>query len=269
MYNASKIKLVATDIDGTFMRSDYTYDRKKFRKILENMKKAGCRFVVASGNQYYQLRDLFPECADEISFVAENGAFVTDGTEPVFAADMGKENVNAIIDVCREYPEISNVLCGKNSAYCQLGSVSQEFFELTAKYYHRLKWVTDLKKVDDQILKFAPTVPEEKTWEYYQMFCERLKGKAEPTTSGHGSIDLIVPGCHKASGIQRLTKRWGIRPEECAAFGDGENDLEMLKYCGLSYAMQNAPESVKKAAKYGCPSNEEDGVLTILEQLFP
>ena len=117
---------------------------------------------------------------------------------------MPKETVDFVIDVCREYPEVLNVLCGVNSAYCERGTVSQDFFDLTSIYYHRLQWVDDFKEVKDQILKFAPTVPEEKTYEYYDMFRERLKGKVEPTTSGHGSIDLIVPGCHKASGLKRL-----------------------------------------------------------------
>lgn len=262
------IKMVAVDVDGTFVHSDYTYDAPRFQRILSRMKEAGCRFVVASGNQYYQLRDLFPGYSDELSFVAENGAFVKDGKELVFTADMPKSVVDAVIDVCREYPEISNVLCGVESAYCQRGTVSQEFFDLTAVYYHRLKWVDDFKEVKDQILKFAPTVPEEKTYFYYDIFCERLKGKVEPATSGHGSIDLIVPGCHKASGLRRLTRRWGISPEQCAAFGDGGNDIEMLDYCGYSYAMANAPEDVKAAAKSVCPSNEEDGVLVTLEKLF-
>ena len=88
----------------------------------------------------------------------------------------------------------------------------------------------DFKEVNDQILKFAPTVPAEKTYEYYDMFRERLKDRLEPTTSGHGSIDLIMPGCHKASGLKRLAARWGITPEQCAAFGDGGNDIEMLRY---------------------------------------
>ena len=121
----NNIKMVAVDVDGTFVRSDYTYDVPRFKRILSRMNRAGCRFVVASGNQYYQLRDLFPGYYDVLSFVAENGAFVKD-----------------------------------------------------------------------QILKFAPTVPEEKTFYYYDIFCRQLKGKLEPTTSGHGSIDLIVPGCH-------------------------------------------------------------------------
>lgn len=264
----NNIKLVAVDIDGTFVRSDYTYDVPRFKNILAHMQNAGCNFVVASGNQYYQLRDLFQGYYDELSFVAENGAFVQDRQELVFAADMPKETVNLVIDVCREYPEILNVLCGMNSAYCQRGSVSQEFFELTSIYYHRLQWVDDFKKVEDRILKFAPTVPEEKTYYYYDIFRQRLKGKVEPTTSGHGSIDLIMPGCHKASGIKRLADRWGISWEQCAAFGDGGNDIEMLNCCGHSYAMANAPQSVKNAAKHICPSNEEDGVLDTLEKIF-
>ncbi len=133
------IQLVAVDIDGTFVRSDYTYDVPRFQRILSQMKEIGCHFVVASGNQYYQLRDLFPGYDEELSFVAENGAFVKDRTELVFTAEMPKETVDFVIDLCREYPEISNVLCGLESAYCERGTVSQEFFELTGVYYHRLQ----------------------------------------------------------------------------------------------------------------------------------
>lgn len=263
-----QIKMVAVDIDGTFVRSDYTYDVYRFQRIFSRMRQAGCHFVVASGNQYYQLRDLFPGYEDELSFVAENGAFVKDGKELVFAADMPKDTVNSVIDMCREYPEISNVLCGVKSAYCEREAVSQKFFERTKIYYHRLNWVDDFKKVEDQILKFAPTVPDEKTYDYYELFRRRLAGKVVPTTSGHGAIDLILPGCHKASGIERLVKRWGITPRECVAFGDGGNDIEMLKYCGYSYAMENAPDKVKEAARAVCPSNEKDGVLATLEKFF-
>ena len=263
------IKMVAVDIDGTFVRSDYTYDVPRFQRILERMKKAGCSFVVASGNQYYQLRDLFPDCHEELSFAAENGAFVKDKKELVFAADMPEETVHSVVDLCRESPEVLTVMCGMDSAYCQRGAVSPEFFELTKLYCHRLKWADDLKEVDDRILKFAVTVPDEKTSFYYDLFRDRLAGKAEPTTSGHGAIDLILPGCHKASGLKRLAQRRGITPEQCAAFGDGGNDIEMLRYCGYSYAMENAPQNVKDAAKYVCPSNEEDGVLVTLDKLFP
>lgn len=160
-------------------------------------------------------------------------------------------------------------MCGLNSAYCQRGNVSEEFFALTNIYYHKLQWVEDFGQVEDQILKFAPTVPVEKTAYYCDLFKEKLKGRLVPTSSGHGSVDLIIPNCHKASGLKKLVERWGITPEQCAAFGDGGNDLEMLEYCGFGYAMENAPDNVKEVADYVCPSNDEDGVLVTLDQLFP
>ena len=96
------------------------------------------------------------ECHEDLAFVAENGAFIKDGKDLIYTANMPKTVVNAVIDLCSQYPEILNVLCGVHSAYCQRGAVSQDFFDLTSIYYHRLKWVDDLKAVDDQILKFAP-----------------------------------------------------------------------------------------------------------------
>lgn len=267
--NPYDIKLVAVDMDGTFARSDYTYDIPRFKAILSRMKDVGCQFVVASGNQYYQLRSLFPDDYNELSFVAENGALVKDKEELIFSADVPKEAIMSVLEICKQHPEIKNVMCGLNNAYCERGTVSQDFFELTNIYYHRLKWVDDFEQVKDQILKFAPTVPVEKTMYYYELFQDKLNGLLVPTSSGHGSVDLILPDCHKAAGLERLVQRWGITPEQCVAFGDGGNDLEMLEYCGIGYAMDNAPENVKEVADYVCPSNDKDGVLVTLDQLFP
>ena len=99
----NNIKLVAVDIDGTFVRSDYSYDVERFKRIWKKMKEVGCHFVVASGNQYYQLRDLFPDLANEFAFVAENGAFVKDKDKLLFHARMDKEVVHQVIDECRKY----------------------------------------------------------------------------------------------------------------------------------------------------------------------
>ena len=63
-------------------------------------------------------------------------------------------------------------------------------------------------------------------------------------------------------------ERWEITPNQCMAFGDGGNDVEMLKYCQYSYAMENASVEAKQAAKAICPSNNDGGVLEVLEKIF-
>lgn len=67
------VKLIAVDMDGTFLSDAKTYNRARFLAQYAELKARGIRFVVASGNQFYQLQSFFPEIADEIAFVAENG----------------------------------------------------------------------------------------------------------------------------------------------------------------------------------------------------
>lgn len=263
-----QIRLVATDIDGTFVHADHHYDQVRFHRIFEKMQQANCHFVVASGDQYYTLRDLFADVADQITFVAENGALIVDHGEILLAQSMDKEAVTKIIELTHRNPEIQMTMCGLKGAYCERGAVDQAFFDLTHKYYHQLSWVDNFANVDDQILKFAANVPSERTTEYIQLFQQELYKHAEPTSSGYGAIDLIIPGCHKAAGLKTLTDRWQISSTECMAFGDGGNDIEMLQFCKHSYAMANASAEVKKAAANHCPSNEEGGVLDVLEEMW-
>ncbi|STU22620.1 hydrolase [Klebsiella michiganensis] len=60
------IKLIAVDMDGTFLSDAKTYNRQRFLAQYQRMREQGIRFVVASGNQYYQLISFFPEVAHEI-----------------------------------------------------------------------------------------------------------------------------------------------------------------------------------------------------------
>lgn len=262
------IRMVAVDMDGTFLRSDNTYDEERFKGILRRMEAAGCRFVVASGNQYYQLRDFFPGYDEELAFVAENGAFIKDRKQMVFAGEASRETVETVIDCLRAHKDAKGVMCGVRSGYIERGT-DQEFFDRMAIYYHRLEWVDDLKQVDDQILKFALNVPGDKTEAYVDLLQHELAGHMVPTSSGHGEIDLILPGCHKAWGLGKLVARWGITADQCVTFGDGGNDAEMLRWAGIGYAMDNAPKAVKETADEVCPSNDEDGVLETLDMLFP
>lgn len=78
------IKVIVTDMDGTFLDDAKQYDRDRFQAQFEQLKARDIEFVVASGNQYYQLISFFPELKDRISFVAENGALVFDRGEQIF-----------------------------------------------------------------------------------------------------------------------------------------------------------------------------------------
>lgn len=81
-------------------------------------------------------------------------------------------------------------------------------------------------------------------------------------------LDLTPPGVSKASALETLRRNLGVYPDHTVAVGDGNNDIEMLRWAGRSAAMGNAPDRVRAAAHEVLPSVEEDGVLSVLNRLI-
>lgn len=81
-------------------------------------------------------------------------------------------------------------------------------------------------------------------------------------------LDLTPPNVSKASALETLRRHLGVYPDHTVAAGDGNNDIQMLRWARASYAMDNAPEAVKAAAQATCGGVEGDGVLEVLEPLI-
>ncbi|ALB62208.1 Protein ybjI [Cronobacter condimenti 1330] len=261
------VKLIAVDMDGTFLSDDKTYPRERFLAQYAELKARGIRFVVASGNQYYQLVSFFPEIADEIAFVAENGAWVVCEGEDVFNGELTEEQYRHVISHLLTMEDLEIIACGKNSGYT-LNRYDERFKKMAARYYHRLQYVDDLRCVKDIFFKFALNLPDMHLLKTMDALTEALEGIMVPVSSGHGSIDLIIPGLHKANGIRLLQQRWGIGDNDVVAFGDGGNDVEMLRHAGFGFAMENAPEAIHKVAQYRAPANNQAGVLAIIDKIL-
>ncbi|BCE07596.1 hypothetical protein RSC2_01201 [Bacillus paralicheniformis] len=107
------IKLIAVDMDGTFLDDDMKYNKDRFMKQYRELKARGIKFVVASGNQYDQLKSFFPSIENEIAFVSENGAYVIDSGKEIFSSEMSKETIKKVIDVLEGYEYTNLIVCGK------------------------------------------------------------------------------------------------------------------------------------------------------------
>lgn len=261
------IKLIAVDMDGTFLNDQKNYDRDRFARQFTALCERDIRFVVASGNQYYQLITFFPELRPFISFVAENGALVFDGEQQIWHAELAPANYQQVLDVLDNYPDMAYVACGLNSAYTQNGA-SEQFMTLMRKHYYRLQVCETLRNVDDVMFKFSLNLPDPEIPALIARLHHELDGVVHPVTSGFGFIDLILPGAHKASGLQRLMSRWHINAEQCVALGDSANDIEMLRMAGYSFAMANAAPEVVASARYRAASNNHNGVLDVIDDVL-
>lgn len=79
-------------------------------------------------------------------------------------------------------------------------------------------------------------------------------------------IEVFKSDTNKATAIEKLAKYYNIEPKDIIAFGDGDNDIEMLMYAGVGVAMDNAIDKLKEAANTTTKSNKESGVAHYLEQ---
>ena len=111
-------------------------------------------------------------------------------------------------------------------------------------YYHRLEYVDNFDNLEDIFFKFGLNLSDELIPQVQKALHEAIGDIMVPVHTGNGSIDLIIPGVHKANGLRQLQKLWGIDDSEVVVFGDGGNDIEMLRQAGFSFAMENAGSAV-------------------------
>lgn len=261
------VKVIVTDMDGTFLDDAKQYDRARFMAQYQELKKREIEFVVASGNQYYQLISFFPELKDEISFVAENGALVFEHGEQLFHGELTRHESQTVMGELLKDKQLNFVACGLQSAYIS-ENAPDAFVALMSKHYHRLKPVKDYHDIDDVLFKFSLNLPDRQIPMMIDTLHTALDGIMKPVTSGFGFIDLIIPGLHKASGISRLLKRWNLSPQNVVAIGDSGNDAEMLKMARYSFAMKNAADNIKALSRYSTDDNNHQGALNVIQAVL-
>lgn len=262
------IRMIVTDLDGTFYHRDLSYDKARFNRLYEKMVADDIRFVVASGNQYYQLISFFDH-PERLTFVSENGGYIVKEGKEIFSVEIHKETYQRIVDVLNQYPEIEvNIICGKKSAYVH-ESMPEKLFQIFLNYFPVMKRVKDLHEIDDQIIKFALMTDEALVDEIAAKLNAVVDEHLSVVTSGHGCIDLIVSGIHKGRALDQLMEIWQIQPKEVMAFGDAANDREMLLRAGYGFVMANGNEQLKaEIGRVTELSNEEDGELAVIEEYF-
>ncbi|MGV3541465.1 MAG: HAD family hydrolase [Rufibacter sp.] len=261
----SNIKFIASDMDGTLLNSRHELS-PAFFPIFEALKARGILFAAASGRQYQNLVKVLAPIKEEVVFLAENGSYVMYQGQELLVRALEPEIVPAIVQKARTIPNAYLVLCGKKSAYVE--STHPDFMAQLQLYYDQLQVVDDLLKVEnDQFLKLAIcdlAGAELNSNTYFQKEREYL----QVTVSGKVWLDLCHQDANKGEAMKVVQKKFGITARETMAFGDFLNDLKMLQEAHYSYAMQNAHPDIKAAARYQAKSNDQDGVLEVLQQVL-
>lgn len=239
------IKLIATDMDGTWLNDHQGYDHDLFKKEFAIMKERDIKFVIASGNQFENLRTRFPEEGDQLYYVAENGCLVAQGRQVLHVDALDEDEVKQLFQIASSY-NYPVVVAGLASAYV-LKKFGQDFYHEMKKYFEKLRTVNSFDEIDDQIFKVSLTIPEDKL----PTILEHVRNSYPNFNFVAGaadSLDMQKKGMNKAVGLKYLGKKLGISAKEMVTFGDSGNDVGMLQYAGKSFVTQFALPEAKKAA---------------------
>lgn len=257
------IKLIATDMDGTLVKSDGNIS-DEFPEIFKKLREKGIKFVVASGRQYYKLRENFNEYSDDMAFIADNGTMVMYKEEELYSKELNYRQVKEIIKKIEHMENTHLVLSGKKKAY--LDTNKKEIIDEIEKYYKEYEIVDDLETIDDEILKIAVYHPKNIEDLYNEYFSPHFGDKAKVSVSGEFWLDVYSKDTDKGIALKMIQEKFNIKKEETMAFGDYFNDTPMLKEAKYSYAMENAPEEFKKDANFIAKSNDENGVIEAIKE---
>lgn len=267
-------KLIVSDIDGTLLRTDKTISDKTKSKIFELIE-AGNIFAIATGRMHGAGRIVTQKLDYDGYLISCNGACVKHlkTGEVIQAIELDKELARKVIDICR-----------KHDAYFHLYDMDVIYAEkrehLAKKYAEGMDKLPESIKFEVRFIEDAIEIAESTsiykiglfsenpdTFEAVMKELKELDG-IETCKSLTTSFDVMARGVTKATGIEAIRRHYDIPIEDVIAFGDNENDIDMISYAGIGVAMQNGTEELKSVADFVTKSNDEDGLVYAFEMLM-
>lgn len=252
-------KVFFFDIDGTIYRNTLGITEKTIQAF-EMLRKNGDYVVLATGRTAPAIEPEFPFLPYD-GFIAGNGTHVRFGGKDILNVVMEPVLVERIVQCLRE-DHREFVLEGDRELYSDITGNNNKILDYG---FYKSLLGNGLKPVDVEnrrVNKLSVQLGERPfNPNKYQEIITRVK------VILHGEVAEIGSRSHsKATGAALPLHHLGIIPENCWAFGDSRNDMELLRYVGHSVAMGDACEEVKKCVSYVTGTVEEEGVYCFLAQ---
>ena len=255
------MRIVVSDLDGTLLQGhsnvgDYTID--VVRKLIDS----GVEFVIASGRGRQGIEFLIEKIDRKVYAICNNGANIYDKDgNCIYKKTINKDLSIDLLKTIREQGLFFSAFDDENFYFDKddLNYIKRKNFKESP--LEKIEDVPELSKIiiveePENILKIA------------KFLRDKYKDIVEITISDPECLDIVPSGCSKGEGVEVIGKLLNIPCDEIMAFGDGENDLAMLRKVGYPVAMENAQEVLKKEVKNIATPNMEEGVAKYIEKYF-
>ena len=249
------IKAVCFDVDGTILSHKSKSVPQSALGALATLKAAGIRCVVATGRQIHEMDKLPMGGLTFDAYITMNGQLTLDADRrPLYGMPITGE-VKAYALALFEARQIPVILVEQERMY--LNFENQRVVDVQTAISSKVPPLGDYHGAE--VYQACVYVSGEE-----EQVLEPIRDKCTVTRWHPGGVDVIAKGGGKRAAVMRYLEENGIRPEEAMAFGDGENDMEMLQLAGIGVAMGNAEEQVKAIADYVTADIDEDGIAKAL-----
>ncbi|QKT05858.1 HAD family hydrolase [Gordonia sp. X0973] len=278
--------LIASDVDGTLL-DDQNRITDATVEAITRASRAGVDLVLATGRPPRWIAEVTNQLPvpDDLLSVRPGGTLVRYAVCANGAIVYDVENDRILDAVQLDVPRLRKLISVVEELLPQAGLAAERVgvsahdaatrpFVATAGYEHA--WLNpDHELVDDADLGEAPAVkllaraPQMRSEDMAALLVPAVGDLAEVTFStSNGLIELSVPNTHKAAGLARLAGLTGLPADAVIAFGDMPNDVEMLRWATHGAAMAHGHPEAIAAADEVAPTNNDDGVATVLSRFF-
>ncbi|MGO4939490.1 HAD family hydrolase [Fundicoccus sp. Sow4_D5] len=264
------IKLIAIDMDETFLRTDKTYDVSRFKRVLTALLERDIIVCIASGNSFHKLEAYFDqEDRDRLYFAGDNGNYIVRNQKLLHALAIEPATMLSIENFLDEFDGFHpNVSIGEKTYFRETSGTE---LEVVKRYNDNIEIINHFSEIPsaEQAVKIAihseKALHENKTMA--RIIIERYDDVTS-VTSGDGWLDVYHRDGGKGASIRYLQDKYNISSDETMAFGDSLNDSSMMHEALYSVSMGNADPDLVADTHYQIGNNNDQAVLDILEQLL-
>ncbi|MDR2774009.1 MAG: Cof-type HAD-IIB family hydrolase [Tannerella sp.] len=246
------IKAIFLDIDGTMVSFDTHRVPENTGKVLRDVRKKGVKVFVATGRHRSDINNLGDLEFD--GYITLNGGYCFVGDKVIFKKPIPPGDVEAFI---RYGEEVTHVPCFFVEAERVSADMEDEHVAAMMKLvkFEPRPIVPAREFINKEIFQMTAFFPVEREAEIMKHLPGCTATRWYPTFT-----DIVARGVDKSCGLEKIGAYFGFGVDEMMAFGDGGNDISMIKYAGTGIAMGNAGEEVKRFADYVTTSVDDDGI---------
>ena len=265
-------KAVISDLDGTLLSRGH-HVTKFTKNVIKKIISKGINFYIASGRSYDQIGYITEQLEVKIPIIAANGARIFDADgNMIYEKGLSKEAANAILGL--DYEHIAegshlNIFSGHDWIITK-GTAQKVYDRISRDVKVDFKEVPkdELKNLD--ILKIF-YIGEHDQLVNLEKAILKIRNDVNVIFVNDFCMEVMAKGANKGVAAKFLLEREGLELKDAIAFGDGENDFEMLTMVGKGYAMGNSIDRLRKLLPKDFEfvgENTEDGEAVKLQELF-